>query len=253
MPIGFIGTGRIARRLVGALAGQDHAIAVSRRNATVSAELAQRYPEVRVHDADQALVDASDTVFLCLPPEHALEHLRTLQFGSGQAVISVMAGIALADLQAVAPDVDHLAIIIPMPFIEQGGCTLPVYPDSEPLARLFGDANPVMPLASEAALTPFWASTGPMLTMLATLQTIATWLGERIGDQATAERYLTALYAGQLKALGRDGAGRIEEASADLAIAGGLNASVHDRLAASGYHAELTAVLEALQARIDGS
>ena len=253
MHIGFIGTGRIAGRLVGALAGNGHTIRVSRRNASVSANLAARFPEVEVDDDNQAIVDASDVVFLCLPPDSALDLIRDLHFAERHALVSVMAGVRFEALrQAVAP-ATRLAITIPMPFVEQGGCPLPVYPDGDVLAALLGERNAVIPVASEEQLAPFWAAAGSVLTVLAELRTISTWLGEQIDDAAAAERYVASLYGGTLHALDKDGAARLDAAIDDIAIEGGFNATFHDRIAGTGLHDDLRAGLDALLRRATGA
>ena len=253
MHIGFIGTGRITSRLVAALAGCGHAIRVSRRNASVSANLAARFAEVEVDDDNQSIVDASEVLFLCLPPDGALEHIRDLRFTDDHAVVSAMAGVGHEALrQAVAP-ADRVAITIPMPFVEQGGCPLPVYPDGDVLAALLGERNAVIPVATEERLAPFWAAAGSMLALLAELRTIAAWLGGRIDDTAAAERYIASLYGGTLNALPKDGAARLDAAIDDLSIEGGFNATFHDRIAATGVHDELQAGLDALHRRVIGA
>jgi len=252
MRIGFIGTGRITRRLVGGLAGQGHDITLTRRSEAVSAELAAAHAGIEVVNEPQAVVDRSEVVFACLSADVARELLPTLAFSADQAVISVMVGIGLDELRAAATPATEVSVTIPMPFIEHGGCPLPVYPRSAALEVVYGERNPIITVATEAALAPFWAVAGTMAGVLCELQTVATWLGERIGDPKAGEQYVASLYGGYLSTLEKDGAGRLAAALGDLSIEGGLNATLRDRIAESGHYEELRAGLDALYARVNG-
>lgn len=250
MDIGFIGTGRITRRLIRGLAGRGQAISVTRRSERVSTELAAEHSEVEVVDTAQEVVDRSDVVFVCLGATVAREVLPGLEFSAEQAVISVMAGVTLDELRAMAAPATDICVTIPMPFIEHGDCPLPVHPRSEALEAVYGERNPVIPVASEAALAPFWAVAGTMASVLKELQTISVWLGQRIDDPSAGERYVASLYGGYLANLEKDGAGRLNAALTDLSTEGGLNATLRDRITESGHYDDLAAGLDALYERL---
>ena len=255
MDIGILGTGRIARRLVPALAeaDPDHRIRITRRNEEVSGELVERFPDrVTRGDDAQAIVDASATVFLCLPGEGALDTLRGLRFRGDQAVISAMMGVARADiLQAVAPATD-VSVTIPMPLIEKGNCPLPVHPESRALRELLGHANPVIPVADEDAMSGFWAVAGSLASVVGELATIRDWLSARLGDPAAAERYVLALFGGYLHTRPLDGDDRLGEALADLGTPGGLNAGMLRAVRESGHYENVRAELDRLNAWVRG-
>lgn len=250
MQIGFIGTGRIARRLVAGAAGQGHSLVVTRRNESVSAELASAHADVEVVESAQAVVDRCDTVFLCLPVEVARKTLPDVRFRADQSVISVMVGFTLEELRAAASPAGDVAITVPMPSIAHGGCPLPAFPDAGALEAIYGDRNPVIPLADEAALRQFFAITGTVLPVLQELRTMSDWLAEQTGDPATAERYVTALYGGYLARLGTDAETSLDAAIDDLSIEGGLNATLRERLTTSGHYDDLHAGLDALLERL---
>lgn len=250
MEAGFIGTGRITRRLVRGLDHTAHSITITRRSESVSSGLAAENSAIEVVETAQEVVDRSEAVFLCLAADTARDVVPGLSFRPDQAVISVMAGVRLDELRvAVAPAKD-IGVTIPMPMIEQGGCPLPVYPASQALDTLYGQRNPVIPVASESALEPFWAVSGTMASVLDELRTITAWLGERIGDADAAERYVTHLFGAQLSNLQTDTAGRLDTALQDLSIRGGLNATLRDRIEGSGHYDELRAGLDALYERV---
>ncbi len=250
MNVGFVGTGRITRRIVRGLDHREHSITVTRRNRSVSNELAAENSAIEIVDSPQEVVDRSGVIFVCLAADTARQVLPGLSFKPDQAVISVMAGVPLDELRSVVAPANEICMTIPMPVIEQGGCPLPVYPASQALATLYGQRNPVIPVASESALEPFWAVSGTMASVLDELRTIAAWLGDRIGDVDAAERYVTHLYGAQFSDLETDTAGRLDTALHDLSIAGGLNATLRDRIEGSGHYDELRAGLDALYERV---
>ncbi len=250
MNVGFIGAGRITRRLVRGLDHTAHSITITRRSESVSNELAGENSAIEVVETAQEVVDRSEAVFLCLAADTAREVLPDLSFRPEQAVISVMAGVRLDELRAAVAPAGDIGVTIPMPVIEQGGCPLPVWPASQALETLYGQSNPVIPVASESALEPFWAVSGTMASVLDELRTIAAWLGDRIGDADAAERYVTHLYGAQFSHLQTDTAGRLDAALNDLSIGGGLNATLRDRIESSGHYDELRAGLDALYERV---
>lgn len=252
MQIGFIGTGRITRRMVAGAAGQGHSLVVTRRNETVSAELAAAHGDVEVVESAQEVVDRCDTVFLCLPMETAREALPAVRFREGQSVISVMVGGELKELRRLCAPARDISITVPMPSIAQGGCPLPVHPDGRALAAIYGGRNPILPLVDETALKQFFAVTGTVLPILEELRTAVDWLGEQTGYPDEAERYVTALYAGYLATLGPDKGTPLDTAMEDLSIEGGLNATLRERMRASGHYDDLRSGLDALLERLKG-
>lgn len=249
MKIGFIGTGRITRRLVQGLDPAEHAITVTRRSESVSKELAAGRPDLAVVEMAQDVVDRSEVVFACLAADVARALLPGLVFTPDHSVISVMAGISLESMRGMVAPADDVCVTIPMPSVEHGGCPLPAYPRSESLEAVYGGRNPVMPVASEAMLEPFWAASGTMASVLTELQTITRWLGDHIDDAETSERYVTSMYAGYLSKLASDGPGSIEMALADLSIEGGFNETLQRRIRDSGHYEALRDGLDMLFGR----
>lgn len=250
MDVGFIGTGRITRRLVRGLDRAHRGVTITRRNDAVSSELVAEHPGIVRVETAQEVVNSSKVVFLCLPAHAARELLPTIDFSADQAVISVMAGMSRAEIRTAVAPASDVCITIPMPFIEQGNCPLPVYPGSEKLAALYGANNLIIPVESETALEPFWAVAGTVASVIAELQTISAWLGEHIGDLDAAERYVTSLYGGHMASLATERAGRLDAALSDLSIEGGLNAAFHEQVSKSGHYAMLRQGLDRLYARV---
>ena len=243
MIVGFLGTGRIAAPMARVLAGAGHEVLVSERGRDVSAELAAHFTTISVRD-NQGVVDGSDVVVVCLLAAAARQELPALRFRADHKVISVMAEISLAEIAGMIGGTRELCVTIPMPFIDSGGCPLPVYPASGTLVELFGADNAVMPMDSEAAMKPHFAATAVMSTLLQELIIVRDWLGAHAGGRVAAEQYVALLASGYLNALPKDGAKRLDEALNDLATAGGLNAQLLRHMRDSG-------TMEALEQGLD--
>jgi len=248
MNVGFLGTGRIAEPMVEALAPDGHEIAVSERSREVSARLADRHVNVRVRD-NQGVVDHSEVVVVCLLADVARGELPELTFRPEQKVISVMAEITLDEIAGMIGETRELCVTIPMPFIDAGGCPLPVYPASSTLEALFGPRNPVITLGTEAAMKPHFAATAVSSTLFKELITVRDWLASHADGPAAAERYITLLVSGYLNGIPKDGVSRLDEAVGHLATAGGLNAQLLEHMESSGTMEHLREGLEGLVRR----
>lgn len=243
--VGFIGTGDIAAALVRGLQGQGHHILISPRNATIAATLAAEVAGVTIaSNAD--VVAGSDVVFLCLLARVAETVLPGLPFRTDQTVISVMVDAPLAKLRHLCAPATDIAITIPLPPIAKGGCPLPVYPASAPLAALFGARNPVIVLDSEAALAAHLGVSAICSPLLDQLITAADWLAGHTGDPAGAEAYVAAMIRAYLPDRAIPGA--MAGALQNLSTEGGLNATL--RAAMAGAKAEMLQGLDGFSARL---
>ena len=106
--LGFLGAGHLTELLVRGVSGCGYRLIVSPRNAEVAARLSAEHG-CDVAASNQALVDAVDGVFVCLPAATGAEVLAGLTFRPGQPVLSAMAGTGLAKLQAAFAKVPSVA------------------------------------------------------------------------------------------------------------------------------------------------
>jgi pyrroline-5-carboxylate reductase len=177
----------------------------------------------------------------------AAQVLPGLPWRAGQAVISVMADAPLTRLRDWCSPATDICITIPLPAIAQGGCPLPVWPESAALRALFGAANPVIAVRDEAALNAHFIATALVSVTLMTLRAGAGWLGGQTGDGAAAEAYVAALIGTSLRDLGPAG---MAGALADLATPGGLNLTLRRHMEAAGTPGALVAGMDALAPRL---
>jgi len=246
--IGFLGTGHIAAPIVRHLARKGHAISVSRRGAALAAELA-RDCGVTVAE-NQAVVDASEVVFLCLRPHMAAEVLEALEFRAEQQAVSVMAGVGRDALSRLCAPCADFVQTIPLGYLETGGCPLAAFGNDSLLAELFAPENPVVKVASEAALNDHFAICAFVPGVLDLMATAGGWLGARTGEPDAAEFYTTQLLTGFLAAMRKGGEGRLADERDALATEGTLSLQMVEALRASGTHAALADVLDAIGARL---
>ncbi|WP_424932695.1 NAD(P)-binding domain-containing protein [Amaricoccus macauensis] len=238
--IGFVGTGHIAAPMVRFLAGRGHEITVSKRNSDVAADLAASHG-VAVAD-NQDVVDGSEIVFLCVRPHVAVEVLRQLQFTENHRIVSVIAGVSLANLADLCAPARDIVATIPLGFLEQGGCPLAACPKAGVLEELFAPENPVVPVPDEAGLNAHFAICAMVPGLLDLMGSAAGWLGETTGDRAAAEFYTAELVAGFLAAMGRDEGVLARERDA-LATEGTISLQMVTGLREGGAH---RALLESL-------
>ncbi|WP_425051664.1 NAD(P)-binding domain-containing protein [Psychromarinibacter sp. S121] len=247
--LGFIGTGHIAAPMVRFLAERGHEIAVTRRGEAVSAALKA---ELGVTVAEpQAVVDASDIVFLCVRPQHAAEALEPLTFRADQRIVSVMAGVSRAELGRLCAPAADMVQTIPLGYLEQGGCPLAAFGNDDLLADLFAPENPVVKVASEAALNAHFAICAFVPGVLDLAASASGWLADHTGDADGAEFYTTQLLSGFLSAMSKGSAGRLAEERDALATAGSLSLQMTEALRDGGAHDTLRDALAAIGKRLE--
>lgn len=100
---GIIGTGHLAGFLVEGCnrTGAPYRFVVSPRSAAKAAELQKRFG-VEIAASNQDVIDRSDLVLASVRPKDAKAVLEPLTFRADQTVLSLMAGVTHADMQAWA-------------------------------------------------------------------------------------------------------------------------------------------------------
>lgn len=250
--IGVIGTGTIAAPMVRSLVRRfdDAFITVSPRSVQTGAVLSSESARVSVAADNQAVVDAADTLLLCMMADVAREVLPGLSFRSDQNIVSVMIDYPVEQLLYDCHPVSHIELTMPLPFIDTGNCPLPCYPSAQVVNELFGDDNPVTVLASEAQMLPYIAVAGVVSGFLQSVATVSDWLGAQGASPEAAEQHVLSLLGGYLHALPKDGSGQLEAAMGDLSTEGGLNAQFRQGLIDAGSMDNLRHQLDGLLARL---
>ena len=102
LTLGFIGTGGIASAMVrGFCSSPEFAgkinLSVHRHREKADALKALSPERIFIHESNQAVVDGSDVVFICVLPGQHEEVVRALRFRAEQRVMHITGGAKLAD------------------------------------------------------------------------------------------------------------------------------------------------------------
>lgn len=120
-------------------------VVLSPRGRARSARLAACCGSVRVARDNQAVIDASDTVLICVRPPQAAAILRPLRWRRAQSVVSVVAGLPIAALAGCVGPVTDIARAIPLPAVARRGAPTPVHPPTAAACRLFDRLGGALP------------------------------------------------------------------------------------------------------------
>lgn len=254
MKIGFLGCGKIAEPMIRSLCRQfpQCEIFVSQRSRSVAGRLNDEFSCVSLGD-NQWVVDQSEIIFLTILADVARNILPDLRFKANHKVISAMSDIDLAEIGEMINPAMNPCVTIPIPFIETGNCPLAVFPDSPELAKLFGNENILITLNGEDAMGPHFAATALLSTVMAELECVSRWLGNKSGQMENAEIYIASLLSGYLGAMEKDGKQRFLEAMQELSTEGGLNTQLLNHNRDAGMLDVLEEGLQKLDERLNSN
>lgn len=249
MALGFIGTGTMAAAMVEGLGGGD--ILLSPRGASIAADLATRFPGVRVAASNQAVVNGSDRVILAIRPQVAEEVVRALRFRPGQRILSLIAATpaeALRDWIGLDLPVTRA---IPLPFVATRRCVTPIFPPDPEVAALFNRLGSAVACETLAEFDLFAVGSALMGSYFGLLETTQDWLTRQGLSSAASRTYLAGLFAnlgGVASASASDFATLREEYS----TRGGLNEQIFRVFVEQNGAAALTAALDQVLSRVRG-
>jgi pyrroline-5-carboxylate reductase len=252
---GILGVGAIATAIVRGLCdgvAEPPHVVLSPRNVERAASLAARLPTVRVAAANQAVLDESDVVIICLLPQDAPQVLDELEFGADQAVVSAVAGLPLSQLaELVAPAAD-VARSIPMPAVATRAAMTPVHPSTPAVTALFDRLGGTLVVPDERAYASFSAASATVAAHYRYLGTIADWLAGPDIPTAEARRYVAETFAALSDELGSPEPD-FEALARAHTTPGGLNEQFARHLDEAAVFDAVRAGLDALLERIAAS
>ncbi|MFK8030088.1 MAG: NAD(P)-binding domain-containing protein [Gammaproteobacteria bacterium] len=251
--VGVIGTGTIAAPMVRSLLRRfnDIQIVVSPRSVDTAASLGALSSRVEIAVDNQEVLDASDTVLLCMLAEVAREILPDLTFKLSHRIVTVMIDYSVEELLTDCWPATHIELTMPLPFIETGGCPLPCYPTAKIVNELFGDDNPVTVLSENITMQSYIAVAGVVSGFIQSIDTVAGWLAEQTGHSQEAESHVLNMLLGYLQATPRDGQNRLKQVMSDLSTEGGLNAQFRQSMLESGQVEAIRNELDILLKRLN--
>jgi pyrroline-5-carboxylate reductase len=244
MTIGFIGTGTIAGAMVEGLSGlpASPSILVSPRSETVSRRLTDTYHNVR-RIGSNAEAAKADIVVLGMRPAQLHEAIDGLSFGPDQIVLSLVAGLGLADLEKLAPR-SRIARAVPMPGISRGVGPITLYPGVPEIVSLLEPLGDLFVVAGEDRL--YFGGLSAFMSSYFELQ--KTLVETAIAGGAPPEdarRFVVSLLSMLGDTARRTPAEDFDRLVEEHQTRGGLNERVRNRLLETGW---FVAVPEALAA-----
>lgn len=149
--IGIIGVGHLADYTVRGLrhGGWTHPITLSPRGKEVGEGLA-RDCDCTVASDNQSVVDDVDVVILAPRPPQALEALSSVELRSDQILLSVVAGLSIAEMQAVTRSDVPIVRAIPVTSAEVGRSPNIYFPANDVVENILSHCGTAIVLSSEA-------------------------------------------------------------------------------------------------------
>jgi pyrroline-5-carboxylate reductase len=234
--LGILGVGAIAEAIVTGLCEESDvapSILLSPRGRPRSRALASRFPSVQVAEDNESVVSRSRVVLLAMRPQDADAVLRDVAFSTGQAVISVIAGVPVARLRELAAPATVLARAVPLPAVARRQGLTAVCPPRREAQVLFDRLGGTIAVEDESALDVLSASTATIAAHFAYLATVSRWLTAQGIGEPDATRYVAATFAPLADALSPPPADLMALAGAH-ATAGGLNEQFYASLRQAG-------------------
>lgn len=150
MKLGVIGVGDLTEKMIRGLHGKagELNVVLSPRGEARSRALAQALSVERLA-SNQAVVDAADIVLIGVRPAQLAALAGELRFRPGQKVISVVAGVSIAELRELFGDIACCRAMTSLS-AEVNCATVAVYPDDAQVSALLAPLGSLVALASEA-------------------------------------------------------------------------------------------------------
>jgi pyrroline-5-carboxylate reductase len=252
MRYGFVGAGALTAAIVAGLSSgvaEPPEVLLSPRGR--GAELAGRFPNVRVCGGNQDVVDAVSVVVLAVRPPDGRAVLDDLTFRPGHVVISALAGVGLASLREWAAPAGAVVRAIPLPQAARARSLTAMYPDDAAARELFEKVGGVLVPGEEATLDAFSAATATFAAHLDYLTTIAAWMGDHGVDDAAASAYVAHIF-GQLGESLLRHTGSLAALAEEHLTPGGINEQVLADLRDDGVPGTVRRALDRVLARLRG-
>ena len=250
--IGFIGIGNIASAVVEGLVTAPRPaprILLSPRNRARSAALAQRFAAVAVAESNQAVLDGSRTVFLCVRPQAVGEALRPLQFHPRHTIVSLIPHPLSSLAPLVTPARRALRALL-LPTCTQRLQAVPYWPETPDIQPLLERLGTPLPLREERELNVLWASTAIIAAFYTLLETVSEWSAGHGVEPGTATDYTASMAHALARVALSGGTDRFSRLATEAATPGGLNEQVVGGLRAGGAYVHVREALDAVLARI---
>ena len=243
---GIIGTGHLAGFLVEGCnrTGAPYRFVVSPRGGEKSAEMQQRFG-VYVADSNQEVVDRSELIIACVRPKDAKAVLEPLAFRADQTVLSLMAGVSHADMQALATPATCATGMLNGHANALGSGTTVLYPANDAAVRFLSHFGPLHVFDDWPRYAVASTVAGVSGTSFGLIIEIIRWYEKAGLDTVTARRLAAETIIGNAEVLRRS-TEPLDELLAGLQTPGGItehgNRILRERGAFAAFHEMLDTV-----------
>lgn len=255
MKLGFIGTGALTSAIVSGLksvADNSTSVLLSPRNEEIAAELAARYPDVRIAHDNQAVLDACDIVMLAVRPQIAHDVLPRLRFRREHHLISLIATLSREEIAGLTAPAHQVTKALPMPMIvHRLGATIICPPDAAVVA-LFGRLGKVIEVENSAEFNALSVVGATYASYFRYLDTINGWLRKNGVEEGKARDYIASLFKALGSAPEMSPDADFMHLAQDYATRGGINEQVLRELTARNVFEALSESLDGIHRRIVG-
>lgn len=236
--LGFVGVGAMSAAMVDALCTGPHAkdvqIVLSPRSADRSAALAARYSQVAIAADNQAVLDASDIVFLGVLPPQAAAVCAELNFRPNHIVASLIAGLPPTAVLELVGEVAAACQMIPLPVIALHTGPIVMSPRIPEVATLFEGSGEIVALEDESKIRILSCTSAAMSTFFEYQKTVINWTVKAGLPLDTARDYATALFAGLATEARHTPLDELDHMPAEHETPGGLNEYIRKSMVDSG-------------------
>lgn len=250
---GFVGAGALTAAIVEGLGdgvAEPPAVFLSPRNRAVGLELAGRFPNVRVCDSNQEVLDRAAVVVLAVRPQVGAEVVGGLVFRPDHVVVSALAGVSLARLKEWIAPATEVVRTIPLPAAARRQSLTVLYPDQPVARQLLERVGGVVVPGEESTLEAFSAATATFAAHLDYLATVADWLAAQGVKEEDATGYIAHIFGQLGQSLGR--ATSLTALTEEHMTPGGLNEQVLGDLRGEGMPDMVRRALDRVLGRLRG-
>jgi pyrroline-5-carboxylate reductase len=251
---GVIGVGALGAAIVTGLCDgveDPPRVLLSPRSATTAAELADRLPTVTVAADNQAVVDGSGTVLVCLRRAHA-DLLGDLSWRPDHVVVSAVAGLPLTRLTGLVAPAGQVARAVPMPAVATRASVTPVHPPLVPVVALFDRLGGSLPIDDGDQFEAIFTALGTVAPFFEYLGVLAGFLTDHGLPARAAQQLVADSFAGVLSSLAGTEDPDFAELVKEYAPPGGGNAQFTALLHEAGTFEAMRGALDNVHARLTG-
>jgi len=251
---GVLGVGSLASAIVTGLCegvADPPAIVLSPRSTETSAALAARFESVEVAVDNQAVLDASDLVVVCLRRAHA-DALGELTWRPEHVVVSSIAGVPMGRLVELVAPAGPVARAVPMPAVATRASRTPVHPPLEPVIGLFDLLGGTMPIDDPDEFEAIFTAMGTVAPFFEYLRILSDFLVDRGLRPSDAQQIVAGTFTGLLESLRAQDSPDFAELVKEHAPPGGGNDQLTTLMREAGVFDAMTRAVDEVHERLAG-